>query len=373
MNWKITLSEPDIGIEELEAVKKVFASNWFTMGSITLDFENKFAQMTNTKYAFAVTNCTAALHLANLALGIIEGDEVIVPALTFVASANASRYTGAKVVFADSISENDLTVCPEHIESLITERTKAITVVHYAGFSCDMKAVLNIAKKYDLKIIEDCAHSPLAQCELDGGKLYLGGIGDIGCFSFFGNKNMTTAEGGMITTNDDELATKLKLLRSHGMTSLTFDRHKGHQSGYDVVSLGLNYRIDELRSAIGLVQLDKLENFNEQRREVFKLYVKYLSGNDNIIVPFKDRDLNLATPHIMPVIVKNSIEKIKSALKEAGIQTSKHYDLIPTFTLYRDEPFTSQIEHIENILTLPMSQKLTEEDVKYICCVINSI
>ena len=372
MKWKITLCEPDIGQEEIKAVTNVLKSKWLTMGEVTQRFEKVFVEKLGVKYAFAVTNCTAALHIANLALNIGPGDEVICPALTFIATANAVRYTGADVVFADSISEKDLTIDLEDVETKITKRTKAVIVVHYAGFPCYMDKILEIAKKHNLKIIEDCAHSPLAWWQFkDGTKKYIGSIGDIGCFSFFSNKNMITGEGGMITTNNDELAEKIKLLRSHGMTTLTYDRHKGHASGYDVVMLGYNYRIDEMRSALGLVQLKKLENNNQKRREIYRWYAYAFQDNDNVIIPFTDRNLDQATPHIMPVIIKNNYQEIKQKLTNAGIQTSKHYDLIPTFTLYKGSKFKSKINYIKNILTLPMYPGMKKEDVGYIRGIIN--
>jgi len=367
LEWKITLCDLDIGQEEIEAVTKVLQSKWFTMGEVTQKFEELFAEKIGVKYAFAVTNCTAALHLANVVLNIGPGDEVICPALTFVATANSICYTGADVVFADSISENDLTIDPQDIERKITKRTKAIMVVHYAGFPCVMDEIIEIANKYNLALIEDCAHAPLAWWRFkDGTKKFVGSIGSVGCFSFFSNKNMTTAEGGMITTNNDELAEKIKLLRSHGMTTLTYDRHKGHSSGYDVVMLGYNYRIDEMRSALGLVQLQKIEGNNKKRKEIYRWYIGALSSNKNVIIPFAKRNLEQATPHIMPIIIKNDYQRIKEKLREEGIQTSKHYDLITTFTLYKKNKFESKIKYINNILTLPLYPGLKKENIKYI-------
>jgi dTDP-4-amino-4,6-dideoxygalactose transaminase len=364
MKWKIPLADVDVGPEEIEAVTKVLKSKWLTMDGVTEEFERRFAEKINVKYAFALTNCTAALHLANLVLGIRPADEVICPALTFVATANAVRYTGAEVVFADSISERDLTVDPTSIEARVTDKTKAMTVVHYAGFPCHMDEVLEIARKYDLRIIEDCAHAPLAWWRFkDKTKQCVGSIGDIGCFSFFGTKNMTTGEGGMITTNDEKLAHEIRLLRSHGMTSLTYDRHQKRASSYDVVRLGYNYRIDEIRSALGTAQLERLEENNHKRREIYRWYADAFNDNENVTIPFTDRNLQQAAPHIMPVIIRERYQEIKQRLRESGIQTSKHYDVIPEFSLYKQSHFKSKIENIENILSLPMYPDMNEEDV----------
>ena len=252
MEWRVPLADVRLGPEEESAVLDVLRSGWLTMGGVTQAFEQEFAAFVGAKHAFAVTNATAALHLACMAVGLAEGDEVIVPSLTFVATANAVRYTGANVVFADIESEDWLCICPRSIEEKINERTRAIVVMHYAGFACDMPEILRVAKKYHLAVIEDAANAVGAS--LDGKPL--GTWGDVGCYSFFGNKNMTTAEGGVLVTDDDRLADKVRILRSHGMTTLTWDRHQGHASTYDVVDLGYNYRIDEIRAALGRERLE---------------------------------------------------------------------------------------------------------------------
>ncbi|MDY0150669.1 MAG: DegT/DnrJ/EryC1/StrS family aminotransferase [Candidatus Cloacimonas sp.] len=373
MDWKVTICEPTLDQSELEAVVKVVKSGWFTMGEVTKRFEADFSAALGIKHCFAVANGTAALHLANLALGIQTGDEVICPALTFVASANATRYTGAEVVFADSVSEHDLSIDPLDIEKQITGRTKAITVVHYGGFGCDMDAIMAIANKHNLKVIEDSAHAILATQPYAGKMVSLGTIGDVGCFSFFSNKNMMTGEGGMVVTNSDALADKIRLMRSHGMTSLTLERHKGHSSGYDVIGMGYNYRIDELRSAIGIEQLKKLPANNEKRRLLMNKYFQLLCRNANIILPYMGRNLDFATPHIMSIMIKHNYIAIRDALKANGIQSSKHYDLIPTFTAFGGYQFSSKIEYVNNLLTLPLHPLMTEHDVEYVCSVVNSL
>ena len=372
--WKVPLFDLSIGEEEVQAVQNVLRSKWISMGSITNEFENEFAKRQGAKHVIAVTNCTAALHLALKALGIGEGDEVICPSLTFVATANSILYVGAKPIFAEIISHDNLTVSPEDIERRITHKTRAIIVVHYGGYPCEMDRIVDIANKYDLKIVEDCAHSPLA--EYKGRKV--GTWGNIGCFSFFSNKNMTTAEGGIITTNDDDIAEKVRLMRSHGMTALSFDKFKGHAVGYDVVELGYNYRIDDIRSSIGIVQLNKLESFNARRRELIKLYIESLLGIDEIIVPFKylidARDI-LSSFHIFPIIVNTPRIKrdfVREGLTKKGIQTSVHYQPIHLFKIYRerfgyrkgDLPLTEWIADHE--ITLPLYPSMGEGEVLYI-------
>src|SRR5512135_541044 len=251
MNWTIPLSDLDFGPAEDQAVLDVLHSKWLTMGAVTQAFEAEFAAFHHAEYAVAVSNATVALHMACLALGIGPGDEVIVPALTFVATANAVLYTGARVRFADILGEAELNVSPEAIERQITPHTKAISVVHYGGYPCRMEAICAVAERHGLAVIEDAAHAPGAF--LNG--RHLGTWGDAGCFSFFSNKNLSTGEGGMLVTDKDDIAEKVRLMRSHGMTSLTYDRHRGHANTYDVVDLGYNYRIDEIRSALGCVQL----------------------------------------------------------------------------------------------------------------------
>ena len=247
MNWRVPLADLDYGEEEEQAVLEVLHSRWLTMGAITKEFETEFAEYVGARHAVAVSNATEALHLACAALGIGRGDEVIAPSLTFVATTNAILYTGADVRFADISGPGDLNISPPQIEEQITERTRAVMVMHYGGYPCDMRAILEIAARHQLAVIEDAAHATGARLE---GRA-LGTWGDVGCFSFFSNKNLSTGEGGMLVTNREDMAEKVRSLRSHGMTTLTWDRHQGHAYSYDVVDLGYNYRIDEMRSALG--------------------------------------------------------------------------------------------------------------------------
>ena len=202
MAWRVPLSDLDYGTEELNAAREVLESKWLTMGGVTERFEKAFADYLGVRHAFAVSNATHALHMANLVLGIGPGDEVVLPSLTFVATANAVKYTGATPVFADISSEEDFSISPEAIRAAITNKTKAITVMHYGGHMCDMPAILAIGEEHGLAVIEDAAHAPGA--ELEGRRA--GTWGEVGCFSFFSNKNLVTGEGGMIVTDRDDLA-----------------------------------------------------------------------------------------------------------------------------------------------------------------------
>lgn len=363
-NWNIPLSDIDLGDEEVQAVTHVLRSRWLTQGAITQDFERKFAAMIGVKHAFAVSNCTVALHLAYSALGIGEGDEVILPSLTFVATANALRTCRANPVFAEVGGDDDLNLSPEDIERRITPKTKAIAVVHFAGYPCDMDAIMAIAQRHGLAVVEDCAHAPGASF---GGRM-VGGIGTIGCFSFFSNKNMTTGEGGMVVTSDDALADQIRLMRSHGMTTLTWDRHKGHAHTYDVVEAGYNYRLDEIRSAMGLVQLERLQANNHRRQQWVEEYREQLSRIPGVSAPFS-RSVGQSAYHLMPILLDPEVDRLSfmDRMKANGIQTSIHYPPIHTFRYYRSLgswslPVTERICARE--VTLPLYPSLSPAGVK---------
>lgn len=367
MTWRIPLADIDLGAEEIAAVGKVLESRWLTMGAVTQEFEQAVAQFTGAKHAVAVTNATAGLHLACLAVGIHPGDEVIVPSLTFVATANAVLYTGGIPVFADITSLQDLDISPRAIEECITDRTRAIIVVHYGGYACDMQAINDLAHKYHLHVIEDAAHA--IGSELDGRQP--GTLSDAGVFSFFSNKNMTTGEGGMLVTNEDVIAKDLRLMRSHGMTSLTWDRYKGHAWDYDVVAPGYNYRIDEMRSALGLVQLKKLPKNNARRRELTQHYRALLHG----LIPATDipfgTSRGVSAAHLMPVLLPEKVSRNRfiECMKAKGIQTSHHYPPIHKFSYYQNKanirqkelPVTEDAARRE--VTLPLYPGMSDEDV----------
>jgi dTDP-4-amino-4,6-dideoxygalactose transaminase len=260
--WVVPLSDLEVGPAQLDAVARTLGSGWWSMGPKVAELEAAFAPVAGTDTALAVANGTAALHLALLAVGCGPGDEVVLPSLNFVAAANTVVHTGATPVFCDIVGPDDLNLDPDDLDAAITPRTKALVVLHYAGFPCDMDAVRAIADRHGVAIVEDAAHAVGAN--LDGRPC--GSLGDVSCFSFFSNKNLPIGEGGMLATSDEDLAARLRLLRSHGMTALTWDRHRGHAAGYDVVLPGFNYRLDEIHAALALVQLGRLAERNGARR-----------------------------------------------------------------------------------------------------------
>ncbi len=367
MSFNIPLFELNFDEAEEKAVAETIRSKWLSTGPKTLEFENSFSNAMEVKHAVALSNCTVALHLALKIIGIKEEDEIICPSLTFVATANAIKYLNAKPVFCDITDYTDLTIDPDQIKKSITKKTRAILVMHYGGFACNMDEIVKIAQDENLKIIEDACHGPLS--EYKGKKL--GTIGDIGCFSFFSNKNMTTAEGGMLVTDDENIFSKAKLLRSHGMTSLSFDRARGHSTTYDVVDLGFNYRMDDIRASIGIEQLKKLPSDLEKRTIKRKHYLKLLGSINEIVIPFKSYK-EFSSNYIFPIILKNSNslkrDEIRKNLMNAGIQTSVHYPAVHRFSIYkefsRSLPITEYVA--DNLITLPMYSSLTFEQIDYI-------
>lgn len=375
--WKVPLADIDLSDDEIQAVTEVLRSKWLSMGPVTAEFERQFAVMVGVKYAFAVTNCTAALHLAHLALGAGPGDTVICPSLTFVATANAIRYTGATPVFADVTGLDNCNISPESITSCIDATTKGICVMHYGGYPCDMAGIMALAQRHGLYVVEDAAHAPGAGCWVTvPGKAgatervfkQCGSIGDIGCFSFFSNKNLSTGEGGMLTTDNDAIADRIKLLRSHGMTSLTWDRDRGHSFSYDVTASGYNYRIDEMRSALGLVQLRKLRRNNQLRAEAVNRYHEKLAVLQGLGLPFAHAE---GTPsyHLMPIVLPAEAQRadLMQFAKERGIQTSIHYPPIHQFTYYQPHatsanlPLTEQLGR--RLVTLPLYPHMTPQQI----------
>jgi dTDP-4-amino-4,6-dideoxygalactose transaminase len=359
----LLVSEPSLGADEVAALSDVILSNWITMGSRVASFERAFAEEHGVDDAVAVNSCTAGLHLALAALGIGSGDEVIIPSLSFVATANCVVYTGARAVFADIESLDRPLMSLADAEAKLSPRTRAVVVMHYAGSVADAEAWRSFAKRHNLFLIEDSAHA----VGRDRGSIF----GDLAVFSFYGNKNMTTAEGGMILGRDKAALERTRRARSHGMTSTTSERLNARAASYDVLSLGYNYRMSELNAALGLAQLTKLAVRNAQRRMLAETYGQ----------AFGNRPFDLRLPllghapsahHLFPVVLPQHADRqaVMSGLYEQGIQTTIHYPPIHQLTWFR--------EHYPNVslpvtevfgarqLTLPLHPKMTEADAGHV-------
>jgi len=368
MNWKVQLFKLNYDEREYAAALETLKSGWITMGQRTLDFEAAYSNLLSEgARCVAVSNGTAALHIAVLAAGVLPGDEVIVPSLTFIADLNSVRVSGGDVVLSDVTSRSDWAMDPADIERKITAKTKAVMIVHYGGYACDMDAIVSICRRHGLKLIEDCAHAPGG--EYKGRKL--GTFGDISAWSFFSNKNLAVGEGGMVATRDEGLFQKCKNLRSHGMTVASFDRMKGRAVSYDVLEPGFNYRIDEVRAALGLVQLGKLADANARRMELTNRYFARLDAVKGISIPFRHFTRGKPTYHIMPILLEEGSDRMRvvESMKEDGIQTSIHYPAIQSFTAYKGLVGPTPIaQHLsDHELTLPLYPTMTDDEVDLVC------
>lgn len=368
MGYQIPLFNLNFDDDENRAVVDVLKSRWISSGPKTIELENRFANMLGAKYAVALSNCTAALHLAVLAAGIGPGDEVIVPSLTFVATVNCVRYAGGTPVFCDVVSKDNLCIDPAQIEMLITPRTKAVIVMHYGGFACDLDRILDICKKHNIVLIEDACHGPMS--EYKGKKL--GTFGLAGCFSFFSNKNISTGEGGILVTNNEDVYEKVKLLRSHGMTTMSYERSTGHSTSYDVIGLGYNYRFNDILAGIGLVQLDKLMPDIKKRQRIRAMYIQELQDDDRLIIPFKDYH-SLSSLYICPIVLRDGDAEHRNSLRQYladnGVQTSMHYPPAHRFSIYKDCPANLPVTEFvaDHEFTIPMYGALKDDEIEHIC------
>jgi dTDP-4-amino-4,6-dideoxygalactose transaminase len=351
---------------EVDAVAATLRSGWLTMGPQTQAFEQAFAEHLGARHAIALSSCTAALHLAYLAADVGPGDEVIVPAITFVASAAAVRYCGGTPVLADIVSQRDLGIDPNDVEARITERTKAVCAMHYAGYAADLVRLRELCDAHGLALIEDAAHTPSAT--LPGGGRKLGTHGLAGAFSFFSNKVLSCGEGGLIATDDDAVAELVKSRRSHAMTSGTWDRHRGHSAGYDVVGLGYNYRMDEPRAALLNARLGGVEADIASRRRLVHRYRARVADLPGVTVPYRDEDVDVSSCYVMPVMVDR--DELRNPLRafmleRRRVQTSVLYPAIHEFTAYRrsgGEALPRSELAARSELTLPLYPHMSDDD-----------
>lgn len=376
--WRIPLSDLNYSEDEEAAMLRVLRSRWLSMGPEVQAFETEFAEFLGLKHAIAVANGTAALHLSFLALELEAGAEIIQPPINFVAAANMTLAIGAVPVFADIIGLDEPTIDPAEIECKITPRTKAVVVMHYGGYLSRMTEIREVCERHSLFLIEDACHA-IGATYLDPferpphGKM-AGCLGDVACSSFFSNKNLAVGEGGMVVTDKDPLAERLRLLRSHGMTTLTWDRHKGHASSYDVVLHGYNYRLDELRATLGRCQLRKLTEGNRRRSELVAAYRRNLTVLPGWTVPFAAYTGDSAF-HLMVVVAPDEKTRLRvtRVLREARIQTSLHYPCLADFTAFRRfraDGLANSRSFARRTITLPLFPGMTVSQVGEICSLI---
>lgn len=368
----ITFGSPSLGEEEIAEVVKCMKEGWIGTGPRAKKFETMFKNLKGSKYAVAVNSCTAALHLSLMAIGIKANDEVILPTLTFASTANSIIHSGAIPVFVDCQKES-MNIDPQEIERKITDKTKAIVVVHMAGRMCQMKAIKKIARKHKLKIIEDCAHA----IESQEGKNNAGTIGDLGCFSFYATKNITTGEGGMVITNNKKYAEKIKNLALHGMNKDAWHRYsdKGYKHYY-VDYPGYKYNMTDIQAALGIKQLAKLHKFRARREKIWNQYNQNLQDIPVYLPAPTEKDTKHAY-HLYTILLK--IEKIEitrdqflEEMTKKKIGVGVHYKSIHLHPYYKktfkhkpnDFPNAKWIS--ERTVSLPLSPNLSDSEIEYI-------
>ena len=360
--WTLPLTDLELSEEDVTAYLAVLESGWLTMGPRTIEFEIAFAERLGAPHAVAVSSGTAALHLAMLAAGVGDGDEVIVPAMTFVGGAAAARYCGAEPVLVESVGPEDLNLDPKDVERLVGPRTRAVLATHWLGYACDLEALERVCRDHDLILIEDCAHSITAR---DARGRFTGTVGMAGCFSLFSKKQLAVGEGGMILTADEALAAEARSLRSHAMTSMTWDRHRGHAETYDIVDVGFNFRLDEPRAALGLSRLARLADDVARRRELVRGYRERLRDVPGVTIPWTDEDVERGSHFGFAILLESgeTRDRVARELDARGIQTT-HYPALTTLSAYRDHEPRPRTEALAaRHLLLPLSSTYTRREV----------
>ena len=390
MSGKITgvpFALPECGEEEIGEVTDVIRSGWLTTASRCARFENDFAVYIGAKYALAVNSATAALHLGLEALGISAGDKVLVPTFTFTATAEIVRYLGADPIFVDCdrdtfcITADQINRATEaqHVD-IKSGTLKAIIPVHFGGHPCDMSSILEFAKSNNLRVMEDAAHAIPTRYQ----NRLIGTFGDITCFSFYANKTMTTGEGGMLCTDDDQIAKRVKIMRLHGINRDVWDRFStGASWEYDVVAPGYKYNMPDINAALGIHQLRKVESFREKRQRVAELYYQELGNITGLVLPRIRCDMKYHSWYIFVILVDHDKtkagigrDKFISEMTKRNIGTSVHYKPLHRMTYYRDkygfkpEMFPNAEWIYKRCVSIPMFSAMTDGQLEYI---INSI
>ena len=383
-NRNVPFFKPSIGKDEEQAVLDVLRSGWLTTGMRVCEFEKDFASYTKSGYAVALSSCTAALHLALEVLGLNEDDEVITTPFTFSSTASEILHTGAKIKFAD-VDCSTGNIDPAKIRDAITDRTKVILPVHFAGHPCDMDSIMELALEYNLRVIEDAAHA----LEAEYGDYKVGSIGDFTCFSFYATKNVTTGEGGMITCDNEIMAEKMRLLSLHGMTKDAWKRYmpdsqkSAENKYYQIVSRGYKYNMTDIQAALGITQLRKVEKMWERRNNLVSLYRTCLADIPEIELMGIENDIkhanHLMLIRVVPDELDISRDEFVTELRERGIGTSIHFVSLHMHPYYKDifgfedNDFPNAAYLSNNIITLPLYPDLPEDDVLYVTDCIKEI
>jgi len=365
-DWRVPLTDIQVSESDVEAVLDCLREGWLTMGPRTKVFEQKLAERVGTPHALTVSSGTAALHLACQAAGLGAGDEMIVPAFTFVASASAARFVGATPVLCDVLGTHDLNLDPEDVARRITPRTRAVMAVHFCGYAADVLALRELCDAHGLILIEDCAEAIGARVDDDGRQV--GTVGELGAFSFFSKNQLCVGEGGMVSTAAEDLAERVRLLRSHALTSGTWDRHRGHDPVYDIVDIGFNFRIDEPRAALGLSRMERLDDDIAARRAVVRAYRERLADVPGLELAWDDLAVERSTHFAFPVLLpdREARDRFREDLKAGGVQ-STWYPALHTFSEYRQaapaEGLPRALDVAERHCMLPLSATMDEMDI----------
>mgnify|MGYP006091259347 FL=1 len=376
MTIKYPFGRPILGKSEVDIIKKVLDSNILVHGQTSLKFENIFKKFTKSKEAISVSSCTAGMHLTYLALGLGKGDEVIVPAQTHISTAHSVELTGAKAIFIDcELDTGNIKI--SEIERKINKKTKAIAIVHFLGIPVNITEIKKIAKKYNLFILEDCALAIGAKYN----QKHVGTIGDVGVFSFYPVKHITTAEGGMIITNNKSFAKKLRLLRAFGVNKTFSERKKGI---YNCDYLGLNYRMSEIHASIGYIQMKKLNNFLKQRKKNFSLLEKKIRHNKNIRIIKSNKNSLVSSNYCLTAILKNKIlkkrDEIMKKINQLGVGTSIYYPHpVPRMNYYKKKYGYQALKYrnaeiiSDNSIAFSVAPHLKKDDISTISKIINNV
>jgi len=374
-DWRVPLTDIAMPEQDVEAVLDCLRSGWLTMGPRTKAFEEALARYVGTPHIVTVSSGTAALHLACQAAALGPGDEVIVPAITFVASASACRYVGAEPVLCDVRSAHDFNVDVEDVARRITSRTRAVIAVHFCGYPANVAALRALCDEHGLVLIEDCAQAIGAHVDASGRQV--GTVGELGCFSFFSKKQLCVGEGGMISTADEALDASVRLFRSHAMTSSTWDRHRGHDPAYDVVDIGFNFRLDEPRAALGLSRLQRLDEDIAARRAIARAYRERLAEVPGVELAFDEQAVERASHFAFPVLLaeRDTRDRFREELKSNGIQTT-WYPALHTFTEYQRfapaDGLPAATEVANRHCALPLSSTMNAADVDVVVDAVHS-